>query len=118
MVAVIYGVHLTVIATLNALLWLLALRGRSNPELLGTAIFPVFAFVLGTAIAFVAPSVAQFLWCLAFGAPFAGWLAARSHAVSAKVHQVLVLLLLRNDVRRASGSKYNPFDHLVGASNH
>ena len=42
-VAVIYGVHLTFVATLNALLWLLALRGRSDPELLATAIFPVFA---------------------------------------------------------------------------
>src|SRR5258705_9995573 len=32
-VAVIYGIHLTVIAGLNALLWVLALRGRRNPEL-------------------------------------------------------------------------------------
>ena len=76
-VAVIYGVHLTVIATLNASLWILALRGRSNPELLATAIFPVFVFVLATIVACVAPPVAQFIWCLAFGAPFAGWLAAR-----------------------------------------
>jgi hypothetical protein len=28
-------------------------------------------------MAVVAPSVAQFTWCLAFGAPLAGWLAAR-----------------------------------------
>ncbi len=76
-VAVIYGVHLLVIAALNALLWLLALRGRSNPELLVTAIFPVFVFLLGTGIAFIAPSVAQFMWFLAFGAPLAGRLAAR-----------------------------------------
>src|SRR3954452_279143 len=40
-VAVSYGFHLTVIAGLNALLWILALRGRPNPELLATAIFPV-----------------------------------------------------------------------------
>jgi uncharacterized membrane protein len=33
-VAVIYGIHLTTIATLNALLWILALRGRRNSELL------------------------------------------------------------------------------------
>jgi uncharacterized membrane protein len=76
-VAVIYGGHLIVIATLNALLWFLALRGKGNPELLATAIFPVFVFVLGTAVAFVAPSASQFMWCLAFGAPLAGWLAAR-----------------------------------------
>src|SRR6266702_901710 len=57
-VAVIYGVHLTVIASVNALLWILALRARilapherSRPELLATAIFPVLVFVLGTTIA-------------------------------------------------------------------
>jgi uncharacterized membrane protein len=76
-VAVVYGVHLTFVATLNALLWLLALRGRGDPELLATAIFPVFALLFGTVMAAVAPFVAQFLWCLAFGAPLAGWLAAR-----------------------------------------
>jgi uncharacterized membrane protein len=76
-VAVSYGFHLTVIAGLNALLWILALRGRRNPELLANAIFPVFVFVFGTVLAGVAPSVAQFIWFLAFGGPVAGWLAAR-----------------------------------------
>jgi len=76
-VAVIYGIHLTVIATLNALLWVLALKERGDPELLVTALFPVFVFVLATTVAFVAPFAAQFFWCLAFGAPFAGWLAGR-----------------------------------------
>jgi uncharacterized membrane protein len=76
-VAVIYGVHLTVIAALNALLWLLALRGRSNRELQVTAIFPVLVFVLGTAVACVSAQGAQFIWCLAFGSPVAGWLVAR-----------------------------------------
>ena len=36
-VAVMYGIHLTTIATLNALLWILALRGRRNSELLANA---------------------------------------------------------------------------------
>jgi uncharacterized membrane protein len=76
-VAVSYGCHLTIIASLNALLWILALRGRRNPELLATAIFPVFALLFGTMMAIVAPFVAQFTWCLAFGAPLAGWLADR-----------------------------------------
>lgn len=76
-VAVSYGIHLTVIASLNALLWVLALRGSQNPELLANAIFPVFALVFGTALAVVSPFSAQFTWCLAFGAPLAGWLAAR-----------------------------------------
>ena len=39
-VAVIYGFHLTLIATLNALLWLLALRGRREPQLLATGAGP------------------------------------------------------------------------------
>ena len=56
---------------MNALLWILALRGRHEPQLLATALFPVFVFVLGTAIAFAAPKVAQFVWCLAFLSPVA-----------------------------------------------
>ena len=76
-VAVIYGFHLTVIAALNALLWVLALRGRHDPQLLATALVPVIVFVIGTTTAFVAPKAAQFIWCLAFLAPLGGWLAAR-----------------------------------------
>jgi uncharacterized membrane protein len=76
-VAVIYGLHLALIAAVNALLWVLALRGRHDPQLLATALFPLAVFVLGTTIAVIAPKVAQFTWCLAFGAPLAGWLAAR-----------------------------------------
>ena len=76
-VAVIYGFHLTVIAALNALLWILALRGRYDPRLLATALVPVVVFVIGTTTAFVAPKAAQFIWCLAFLAPLGGWLTAR-----------------------------------------
>jgi len=76
-VAVIYGFHLLVIASLNAVLWVLALRGRSDPHLMATALFPVFVFVLGTAVALLAPRIAQFVWCLAFLSPLAGWIAAR-----------------------------------------
>jgi uncharacterized membrane protein len=77
-VAVIYGINLTLIATVNALLWALVLRQRGNPELLAIAIFPVFVFVLGTAAAAIAPMIAQFTWCLAFAAPFAGRLVRKS----------------------------------------
>lgn len=73
----IYGIHLTTIATLNTLLWLFALRGRSDPEVLTTVIFPVVVFVLGTIVAYFAATVAQFLWCLAFLSPLVGRLAAR-----------------------------------------
>jgi uncharacterized membrane protein len=76
-VAVIYGFQLLVIASLNAVLWVLALRGRHDPQLLVTALVPVVVFVIGTATAIVAPKAAQFIWCLAFLSPFAGWVAAR-----------------------------------------
>ena len=79
-VAVIYGLHLTMIATVNALLWILALRGRHDRQLLATALFPVFVFVLATAVAYAAPKAAQFIWCLAFLSPVAGWLTARASA--------------------------------------
>ena len=76
-VGVVYGIHLTCIATLNALLWILALRDRPDPQLLVTALFPVLVFLGGTAMATVDPNIAQFTWCLAFISPFAGWLAGR-----------------------------------------
>jgi uncharacterized membrane protein len=79
-VAVIYGLHLTLIAVVNALLWILALRGRHDPYLMVTALFPVFVLVLATGVASVAPAAAQFIWCLAFLSPFAGWVAERISA--------------------------------------
>jgi uncharacterized membrane protein len=76
-VAIVYGIHLTSIATLNALLWILALRDRPDSQLLVTAVFPVVIFLCGTVMAFVDPFVAQFTWCLAFISPIAGRLAGR-----------------------------------------
>jgi uncharacterized membrane protein len=75
--AVLYGFHLTLIAAVNALLWLLALRGRHDPQLLAIALVPVVVFVIGTATASVAPKAAQFIWCLAFLGPLFGRLVAR-----------------------------------------
>jgi uncharacterized membrane protein len=76
-VAVVYSGHLTVIAALNALLWLIALNGRRHWEILAPTIFPVVVFTLGTAVAFVAPSVAPYLWCVGFAAPLLGRLGGR-----------------------------------------
>jgi uncharacterized membrane protein len=76
-VAIVYGIHLLFIATLNAWLWILALRDRPDPQLLVTGVFPVAVFLFATTMAFVDPFVAQFTWCLAFLAPVAGWLAGR-----------------------------------------
>ena len=76
-VAIVYALHLVVIATLNAVLSILALRDRPDSQLLVTALFPVIVFLCGTAMAFVDPFLAQFTWSLAFLSPFAGWLAGR-----------------------------------------
>ena len=63
-VAVLYGIHLTIIAGLNALLWWLC-RKHSWHDVAG-AIFPVLIFVPGTAIAAIVPQYVQYFWCLAF----------------------------------------------------
>ncbi len=76
-VAIVYGVHLLLIATLNGLLWILALRDRRDTQMLVTGVFPVAVFLCATVVAFINPFVAQFTWCLAFLSPFAGWLADR-----------------------------------------
>jgi uncharacterized membrane protein len=63
-VAVLYGIHLTIIAGLNALLWWLC-RKHSWHDVAG-AIFPVLVFVPGTVIAAFFPQYVQYFWSLAF----------------------------------------------------
>jgi uncharacterized membrane protein len=65
-VAVLYGLHLTAIGTINAWLWWLALRGSRYHEMVG-AVFPVLAFVPGTVVAAIAPRYAPYIWMLGFG---------------------------------------------------
>jgi uncharacterized membrane protein len=65
-VAVLYGSHLALIASLNAVLWWFA-RKDSWHDIAG-AVFPVLVFVPGTLIAAIAPEYAVYFWCLAFGA--------------------------------------------------
>jgi len=65
-VSVLYGCHLTIIATLNALLWWLTVQRRRDPNMLG-AVFPVLVFVPGTVVAALAPHAAPYVWALGFG---------------------------------------------------
>jgi TMEM175 potassium channel family protein len=65
-VGVLYGSHLTLIATLNAWLWWLTLQKRRHPDMVG-AIFPVLVFIPGTLVAAVAPNLAPYVWVLGFG---------------------------------------------------
>jgi uncharacterized membrane protein len=64
-VAVLYGLHLTAIASLNALLWWTILRGWSREIV--ASLFPVAVFIPGTVVAAFAPHLAPFVWFLAFG---------------------------------------------------
>jgi len=65
-VAVLYGLHLTLIAGLNATLWRLATGPGLNPEL-AAAVFPLLLFVPGTVVAAIEPRYAIYFWLLAFG---------------------------------------------------
>ncbi|CCE03614.1 TMEM175 family protein [Bradyrhizobium sp. STM 3809] len=71
-VAVLYGLHLTIIAALNAALWWLGLPAGRHAEIAG-AVFPVIVFVPGIALAAYAPEYVQYFWMLGFG----GFLARR-----------------------------------------
>jgi uncharacterized membrane protein len=64
-VSVLYGLHLTVIAALNAWLWWLATR-RFYPEF-ASAFFPVVILMAGTVVASLVPAYAQYVWFFAFG---------------------------------------------------
>jgi uncharacterized membrane protein len=64
-VAVLYGLHLTAIAGLNAWLWWTVI-GRWRHDSI-VALFPLLVFVPGTVVAAVAPQYAPYLWFLAFG---------------------------------------------------
>lgn len=65
-VAVLYGLHLSVIAGLNAWLWWLVMRGFRSQLI--AALFPLAALVPGTGVAAFAPQYASYFWFLAFGA--------------------------------------------------
>ncbi len=88
-IALVYGIHLMIIAALNAILWFLALKGNDNHrDVQLSAVFPGVVFLVGTAVAFVAPAASLYIWFLAFGAPLIGWLGPR---------------LPRRSIKRAAG---------------
>lgn len=69
-VAGLYGLHLTVIATLNAGLWWLVNRGDWRDPAFAGSVFTVLVFLPGTVVALFAPQYARYLWFLAFGGLF------------------------------------------------
>lgn len=64
-VAVLYGLHLTAIAGLNAWLWWTIFGGWGRETT--ASLFPLFVFIPGTIVAAFAPQIAPFLWFMAFG---------------------------------------------------
>lgn len=64
-VAVLYGLHLTAIAGLNAWLWWTILGGWRHEIM--ASLFPLLVFIPGTIVAAYAPHVAPFVWFIAFG---------------------------------------------------
>jgi uncharacterized membrane protein len=64
-VAVLYGLHLTAIAGLNAWLWWTILGGWRRETM--ASLFPLLVFIPGTIVAAFAPHIAPFLWFIAFG---------------------------------------------------
>lgn len=64
-VAVLYGLHLTAIAGLNAWLWWTILGGWRRETM--ASLFPLLVFIPGTIVAAFSPHVAPFLWFIAFG---------------------------------------------------
>jgi uncharacterized membrane protein len=65
-VSVVYGLHLSVIAALNAWLWWTVVGGWRHEFV--AALFPVLVFLPGTLVAAFAPQYAPYLWFFAFGA--------------------------------------------------
>jgi uncharacterized membrane protein len=66
-IAVLYGLHLSMIAALNAWLWWIATRNQRARAELHRALFPLLLLLLGTLVAVFAPQYARYFWLLAFG---------------------------------------------------
>jgi uncharacterized membrane protein len=64
-VAVLYGLHLSAIAGLNAWLWWRILGGWGHEIM--ASLFPLAVFIPGTIVAAFAPQYAAYVWFLAFG---------------------------------------------------
>lgn len=72
-VAVVYFGHITLIASLNALLWFVALGRQARSRAFLAAIAPVALGVAAVSIAAVNPALAPYPMLLAFAAPLIGW---------------------------------------------
>jgi uncharacterized membrane protein len=70
-IVVLYSCHLTVLAALNGMLWLVAGLPHGEPSVAAGMAFAFTAFALASVFALLVPQtyIAQFIWCCAFTTP-------------------------------------------------
>jgi uncharacterized membrane protein len=70
-VVVLYSCHLTVLAGLNGILWLLAGRAHRQPNVAAGMAFATMIFMLATFFALIVLQtyIAKLIWCCAFATP-------------------------------------------------
>jgi uncharacterized membrane protein len=68
-VTALYGFNLTLISTLNTVLWAMAAAPRRDWAAIVTPAFPAVIFVVGSIVALFEPYLARYVWPLAFVAP-------------------------------------------------
>lgn len=70
-IVVLYGCHLTALAGLSSVLWLLAGLRRGEPDVAIPMAFATVAFALSVLFALIVPqtSIAQLMWYFAFATP-------------------------------------------------
>jgi uncharacterized membrane protein len=68
-VTALYGFNLTLISTLNTILWAIAAAPRRDWLVVVTPAFPAAIFVVASILGLFAPHLTKFVWPIAFAAP-------------------------------------------------
>jgi len=68
-VTALYGFNLTLISTLNTILWVIAAAPRRDWVAMVAPAFPTVVFVVASILGLFAPHLARFVWPIAFAAP-------------------------------------------------
>lgn len=68
-VIALYGFNLTLISTLNTILWAIAAAPRRDWVAVAAPVFATVIFLIGSILSVMAPPIAKYVWPLAFTAP-------------------------------------------------
>ncbi len=68
-VTTMYGLNLTLIATLNTILWVMAAVPRGDRLLIVAPVFSTAIFIAASVVGVFAPHLTKFIWPLAFASP-------------------------------------------------